>query len=256
MISSPWSLGGYERLCQAVISSGYEICTVSGCIKGSCENKVCFRHDIDRFPKNAVCMAELESSLGIKSTYYVRMVYGVFSQDLACRLSSLGHEVGYHYETLVKSKGDFDEARRLFIRELKILEDTGICIDTAAAHGSPLSGYDSKKIMSKEFLLQSGLAGEAYLSIDYNHMAYYTDTGRSWSACDTNIRDRVDSDASWPVINTLDELIALIESRQLPSICVQTHPERWAYNNLTLLRSRLFDNSTSIAKQILRKVRA
>jgi len=56
---------------------------------------------------------------------------------------SLGHEAGYHYESLVKAGGDFSEAIKMFEVELNRLKQIAD-IKTICAHGSPFSRWDSK----------------------------------------------------------------------------------------------------------------
>ncbi len=61
---------------------------------------VILRHDVDALPLHSLRMAQLENSLGIKGTYYFRMVPKCFKPEIILEIASMGHEVGYHYETL------------------------------------------------------------------------------------------------------------------------------------------------------------
>ncbi len=56
------------------------------------------RHDVDRRPANALTMAQMESELGIKGTYYFRIVPESFDEKIIKEIAGMGHEVGYHYE--------------------------------------------------------------------------------------------------------------------------------------------------------------
>ena len=217
---------------------------------------VLLRHDVDRNPSNAIAMAELEHALGIRSTYYVRKVTSAYSDALVSKLHALGHEVGYHYEVLSKTGGDMHAALTLFAAELKELRHLApIC--TASSHGSPLSPWDSLDIWKHSNPTDFGLLGEAYLQIDYSKVAYYTDTGRTWSNDGINLRDRVDSGASeQPGARTTDELLDLISTRQLKTVCIQTHPERWNSRAVGQFRSVLFDWSANCAKRVIRAVRS
>jgi len=51
--------------------------------------------------------------------------------------------------------------------------------------------YDNRDLWKRYDFRQFGLAGEAYLSIDYHRLAYLTDAGRSWADNPYNLRDRV-----------------------------------------------------------------
>ena len=73
-----FTLRGYEELCATLLDSGYIPLTVYSYLRpGRQKNNklVVLRHDIDRKPENALWMAELESELGIQSTYYFRFPY-------------------------------------------------------------------------------------------------------------------------------------------------------------------------------------
>lgn len=59
---------------------------------------IILRHDVDRLPNNALKMAHLEKSLGIKGTYYFRVVPESYELDIMNQIAELGHEIGYHYE--------------------------------------------------------------------------------------------------------------------------------------------------------------
>ncbi|MDA3884539.1 MAG: polysaccharide deacetylase, partial [Candidatus Delongbacteria bacterium] len=51
---------------------------------------VIIRHDVDRKPKNALKMAELENELGIRSTYYFRHKKHTFFPKIIKQIQSLG----------------------------------------------------------------------------------------------------------------------------------------------------------------------
>ena len=74
------------------------------------DNFVIIRHDVDRMPYRALNMAKFESKKGIKSTYYFRSKKHTFKPKIIKEISSLGHEIGYHYESLSDAKGDMDLA--------------------------------------------------------------------------------------------------------------------------------------------------
>ena len=59
---------------------------------------VILRHDVDRRPLNALTTAKLENELGIRGTYYFRIVPESFDETIIKQIAELGHEIGYHYE--------------------------------------------------------------------------------------------------------------------------------------------------------------
>ena len=73
-----FTLKKYKDLCLGLLDSGYTPLTVYSYLKEQKNNNnklAVLRHDIDRKPKNALRMAELEHELGIQSTYYFRVPY-------------------------------------------------------------------------------------------------------------------------------------------------------------------------------------
>jgi len=58
-------------------------------------------------------MAKIENSFGIRSTYYFWKNEEVFKPAMINEIVNMGHEIGYHYEVLDKTKGDYEEAAAL-----------------------------------------------------------------------------------------------------------------------------------------------
>jgi hypothetical protein len=139
----------------------------------------------------------------------------------------LGHEVGYHYETLAKANGDSERAIGLFERELSQFRHV-VPVQTISMHGSPLSRWDNRDLWKTHDLRAYDLLGEAYLSIDFGRIFYFTDTGRCWDAGNTNLRDRVDSQRPTQRTHATDDLIALLRKGVGSPILINTHPNRWA----------------------------
>lgn len=253
---SGWTLHTYRKLCEGAVKAGYRVTTVAGYLRAPAEGTLILRHDIDRYPANAREMAHLEHELGIHSTYYVRMIPEVFSPSLVRTLSSLGHEVGYHFEVYSKSGGDASAAEALFREELKQLR-TLIRIHTCAAHGSPLSRWDNQAWFAGYKARDFDLLGDAYRDIDFSRVSYVTDTGRSWNSVATNLRDRVGGQGTGhglPPASTR-ELYEGLCSQRWPVICLQTHPERWSYSTGTHLRSLAWDSAANGAKYLIRLYR-
>lgn len=176
------------------------------------------RHDVDARPQNSLRLARLEHSLGIMGTYYFRMVRQSYDEIIIKEIASLGHEIGYHYETLAtfgekgtkrlsdeetkrharkrnRNKLDneqqmLDDAYHLFIVNLEKLREI-VPIETICMHGSPLSPFDNRDIWKKYDYRKLGIIGEASMDVDFTKVAYYTDTGRRWDGAGVSIRDKV-----------------------------------------------------------------
>lgn len=79
----------------------------------------------------------------MKASYYLRAVPESWNEEVIKDIYSLGHEVGYHYESLTTCKGDMAAAHKDFEMNLKKLRDL-VPVQTICMHGSPKSLYDSK----------------------------------------------------------------------------------------------------------------
>jgi hypothetical protein len=252
---SSWTLDNYRNICETALAAGYQPQSIADHIRSPQDNVVILRHDVDRFPENALGIAKLEHQLGVRSTYYFRMVRGVFSPRIIRQIQALGHEIGYHYETLSKCNGNRQRAIEAFTQELSRLR-TVAEVTTTSAHGSPLSRWDNRTLWSDLDSSALCLTGDAYSAIDYSTVVYFTDTGRRWDADRTNLRDRPPGAATGTcAVHETDDLVKFLASQAAARICIQTHPERWSATHLQLIRSAAFDISTSTAKKLLSVLR-
>lgn len=253
--ASLWTLAGYRKICESALNAGYTPQSIVDHIRDPKDKVVVLRHDVDRFPGNALRMAEVEHQLGIRSTYYFRFVRGVFSPRIIAQIHDLGHEIGYHYETLSKCRGDQKCAVAAFTHELALLREIAD-VSTTSAHGSPLSPWDNRTLWNSLDAHALGLTGDAYFAIDYSKLAYFTDTGRKWNASKTNLRDRPPGAATGSrEVERTDDLIKFLASRTATRVCIQTHPERWSATGLQLIRSAGLDLVTGVAKTALSSLR-
>ena len=248
-----FTLEQFKAICLALQEAGYQTMTVAQyLVEVSKPPRIAvLRHDVDRFPGHALHLARMEQRAGICSTYYFRTNRSVFRPNILRDISGMGHEIGYHYETLAQSKGDYPAALDLFEKELARLRQ--VCpIQTISMHGSPLSAYDNRDLWKRYDFRQFGLAGEAYLSIDYHHLAYLTDAGRSWADNNNNLRDRVAGEATPSGIRSSVDLISAIREKRFEQVCISAHPERWASNMPEWLVSAALDLAGNSIKTTLR----
>jgi len=217
-----FTLQMYHDLCTTVLTK-YSVVTVLDYIQNQPKNVAIFRHDVDKKPKNAFAMAKLEKSLGICSTYYFRTVPDSFDPEVILKISEMGHEIGYHYEVLDTARGDYKSAINQFEENL----DRFPCeIDTICMHGNPLTPWDNRDLWSRYDFKKFGITGEAYLSLDFSKIAYFSDTGRAWhdrySIKDITKVSPVDT----TIISSTSDLIEHIPKLSCP-VCIVTHPQRW-----------------------------
>jgi len=232
--SFDFTLGKYENLCRAIADSSYTTVTLADYLamrKQPTNGKyIIMRHDVDRMPERAVGTAEVERRHGIKATYYFRQQKGTYIPEIMDRIGAMKHEIGYHYETLDKSRGDREAARALFVRELAGFRRR-YDVKTVCAHGNPLTRNDNKDIWKGSQFSELGLLGEAFLSLDFRQFAYFSDSGRTWLKTDSQKmpgKDSVSTAFDYIVPKSTDDVIRIIRWGSLPNICILTHPERWS----------------------------
>ena len=152
----------YAVLCKKIVETDYTSFTVAEYIKKRPTNAIILRHDVDRAPATALKLARIENEYGLKATYYFRFIKSVFVASIIKEIVNLGHEVGYHYETLSKCRGNYDQAGKLFKTELEEFRKI-IPVSTASMHGRPLSKWNNLDLWKQFSVNDFDLVGEAYL---------------------------------------------------------------------------------------------
>lgn len=213
------------------------------------------RHDVDRLPHRALDMAHLERDLGIKSTYYFRAKCGVFIPSIIQEISGMGHEIGYHYESVSDTNGDIEAAFIDFKDNLNRFRKI-VKINTISMHGKPLSKFDNRDLWRSEKGIEElsnlQLSGEIYLAIDYSDIAYLSDTGRNWSS-KNNLRDKVQSKI--PVsFNSSFQLLEYLVEYSFEKMVFQVHPERWVDALIPWAWQFGLDKGTNIIKTAMRNI--
>jgi len=248
-----FSLRKYELLCREIAYSKYKNITFAeyfSKIDDCNQQYIIVRHDVDKNIKFALDMAKLEQKYSIKSTYYFRIVKKVFIPEIIDQIKKLGHEIGYHYETLDKCNGNLNDAVNLFHHELEIMRER-YDIKTVCMHGNPLSPYDNKKIWDKVNLSDFELLGEPYLSLDYSRFAYFTDSGRTWAEdYKKKVKDRVKSYYQHN-FKTTEDIISTIKNADPLNICLLIHPERWPNTIFDFVKRYITDIFYNLGKRIL-----
>jgi hypothetical protein len=251
-----FTLETYRNICITLTENYYTIVTVNDFLNQVAPRRMTaiLRHDVDRRPSTALRMAHLEHQLGIKSTYYFRFCKGVFDPSIIKEIKAMGHEIGYHYETLSKCRGDMDKAISLFNEELEAFRQ--ICpVHTASMHGRPLLPWDNRRIWQYVTPAQFNLSGECYLSIDYDSIQYFSDTGRTWHPGKYNIRDHVQNSRTPHLLTRSEELIRFLQTNVISNVCILTHPNRWSDGKIELIISAGTDFAINQIKKLLLLVR-
>lgn len=253
----------YKELLEALIKQGFSFQTFEGFVLEPKPKVIVLRHDVDKRPQNSLRFAKIQAELGIKGTYYFRMVAESWDEAIIEEIALLGHEIGYHYETMDICKGDIDMAYTAFCENLaafrKIVE-----VKTVSMHGSPLSSYDNRAIWEKYSYKDLGLIAEPYFDLDFNKTFYITDTGRRWDGDKFNVRDKATEEN--PLTNpdflklrfhsTQDIIDAFTgtEPVEVPKqAMLNFHPQRWNDNGFLWVKELVLQNLKNQVKRFLVK---
>jgi hypothetical protein len=216
---------------------------------------VVLRHDVDKSPQNSLIFACIQNQKGVTATYYFRSKQTSFNKQIILEIASLGHEVGYHYETLDTCNGSVDKAYNEFCRNLDMFRRI-VPVETICMHGSPFSKYDNRLIWEKYDYKKLGIIAEPYFDIDFNKVYYITDTGRRWDGGKVNIRDKhmQQTGTQWPAYHSTFDIIKALSERTFPKIAMMTfHPQRWTNNQFLWIKELLAQNFKNQIKKFLVK---
>ncbi len=254
-----FTLAKYEELMRCLLDSGYAVRSVAeylACAGARSPTDVVLRHDVDRFVGRALAMARLEHRMGVHSTYYFRTTRRVFKPDAIAEIACMGHEVGYHYEVLDKTRGDQAAASALFAMELAAFRQMAE-VKTCAMHGNPLTRWDNRDLWEKCSWKDFGLLGEAYLS--FHDVVYLSDTGRTWSPRN-KVKDWMPGGdgrvAAQPDVRSTDDLIRWLGSGDRGPVYLTAHPERWQDGPAQWMASATMDLGVNVVKRVLLRHRS
>lgn len=209
----------YKLLLTSLLDKDYSFQPFLDFLKNTESRSVILRHDVDAKKMNSLRTAMLENELGIKGTYYFRMVPESFDEEVIKQIYDLGHEIGYHYEDVSataqsaerRAKGEWRRAQGSELRAQSSLHTTEeiikvafgsfrenleklrkiVPVETICMHGSPLSRWDNRLLWKYYDYRDFGIVGEPYFDIDFEKVLYLTDTGRRWDGGAVAVRDKV-----------------------------------------------------------------
>lgn len=255
-----FTINQYNHLLSVLIQSKYSFQTFTEYLENPAERVVILRHDVDDMKENSLEFARILHKNGIRGSFYFRAVPQSFDREVIRLIAGMGHEIGYHYEDMdfarrINTSGTYESglyslAWSLFRKHLSDMRE--ICpVTTISMHGSPRSRYDNKALWQKYDFRELGIIGEPYLDIDFNEVAYFTDTGRRWNGQDVSIRDKVAGGFNFNFRSTR-QIIDHID--QLPDKIMFTfHPQRWTNRPLPWLQELVMQNIKNVVKGVLVK---
>jgi len=251
-MSIDFTLTIYRKLLVAIKQSGYAFYTFEEWCRGEAYGQyVILRHDVDSKAGNSLIIAGIEAEMGIRATYYFRIVPGSNQPEIIRAIVRLGHEIGYHYEDLSLFRGDTEKAYEHFKMQLEYFRQF-YPVQTICMHGSPTSKWDNRDLWKTYNYRALGIIGEPYLNLlNQPEIKYFTDTARMWDGTNYNVRDKQqlstehfsiekestptqqpDNTSSGQSIHSTSDLIDWLETKPAQHIImITTHPQRWTDNS-------------------------
>ncbi|MBR4479512.1 MAG: hypothetical protein IKO88_05855 [Bacteroidales bacterium] len=218
------------------------------------------RHDVDLKPANSLRTAQIEAEKGMHGIYYFRAVPESWDEEIIKLIALLGHEIGYHYESLTTCDGNVDKAYDDFCKNLEALRKL-VPVRSICMHGSPRSPFDSKDIWKKYDYHLLGIESEPYLDTDFSKTLYLTDTGRRWDGYKVSVRDKIPQyqdewTAKGLTFHTTDDVINALRNGVIPKhLMVTVHPQRWNPFGMAWCKELILQNTKNIVKRILIKTK-
>ncbi len=219
---------------------------------------LCLRHDVDLKPAKSLRTALIEAESGMYGIYYFRAVPQSWDEVIIRQIAELGHEIGYHYESLTTCNGDIDTAYADFCKNLEALRKL-VPVKSICMHGSPRSPFDSKDIWKKYDYHALGIESEPYLDTDFSQVFYLTDTGRRWDGYKVSVRDKIPQyQDQWTrsglTFHSTDDIIKGIGEGIIPKrLMLTVHPQRWNPLGPAWCKELLLQNAKNIVKRALIK---
>lgn len=247
----------YGELMRALKGAGYRFQSVGEFVEAPLPGKVVvLRHDVDDDAERYLRTAVIEHELGIHAVYYFRAIPCSWKVDIIRQIAAMGHEVGYHYESLTTTGGDMEAAYADFCHNLAELRKL-VPVKTICMHGSASSPHDSKDIWHHYNYRDLGIIAEPYFDLDFNELFYLTDTGRRWDGFKVSVRDKIPEhqerwNANGWVYRHTGDIIAAAKAGTLPErIHMTVHSGRWTVGLRPWLYQLVMQRTKNVVKRAL-----
>jgi len=249
--------GKYVQLLLQLKESGYEFITYADYCCGDLPQRfVILRHDVDSKPENSLEFAKDEKILGAKASYYFRIVPDSWNKNIILTIQQMGHEVGYHYESLATCNGHLRKAFDDFKKNLEKMRAL-VPVSTICMHGSPRSVHDNKDLWILYDYKTLDIIGEPYLTTDFSKVLYLTDTGRRWDGYKVSVRDKIEEfQEEWNAkgwsFHSTDNIIQALQENRLPNqMMITTNPQRWNNPGIGWFKELVLQNTKNIVKRLV-----
>jgi len=173
-----FSKTGYQTLLETALDAGYRFIPFDNTLHLE-QGKCCLlRHDVDVDPGAALEIAEVESALGVRSTFFLMLrspLYNLMGREnsrIVQEIIQLGHWIGLHYDDgfCLDKRHSLEEWIRL---ESKILEEMFEVEIKAVSFHQP-----SQTILTGEMKLNSCV--NTYNKKELDGFYYVSDSNKVW----------------------------------------------------------------------------
>src|SRR5690625_6668007 len=156
-----FTVSTYKELLDSLEKGGFAFQTVHQFISDPAERVILLRHDVDARKEHSLRFARIQHERGISGTYYFRLVPESFDKGVIREIAEMGHEIGYHYETMDTAGGKRDLALAQFEEGLERLRDLAE-VRISCMHGSPLRRFDKRELWQPFDFWVYGLRAQTY----------------------------------------------------------------------------------------------
>ena len=282
-----FTLTAYRQLLLAILQAGYNIFPFEDWCDGKAKGRyVILRHDVDLKAENSLAIARIEAEMGVRASYFFRIVPQSNVPSIIKEIAELGHEIGYHYEDLSLFKGDKEKAVKHFEEQLNYFRQY-YPVRTICMHGSPASKWDNRDLWRTYNYRDFGIVGEPYFdllnneSADIGDLVYFTDTARMWDGDKYNVRDKLlknkkqetdsspsekgneyqnlkenpQTKVSLKTHTTFDVINWINFVKNQNVVMITTHPQRWTDNSVEWTMEMLKQRVKNVVKKhiVIRK---
>ena len=193
-----FSLMHYSKCLDIAINSGYSFYKMKDVDMALKDNmSIIMRHDVDTQLDVAVEMAKIEFKKQICSTFFIR--FHSHSYNPLClkdarkirKISSLGHEVGLHYESDFYSLINSDSNYGMLLEINLLKEIIGKDIKSIAPHEPTRTGI---KNIDNKYAKSLNIKYQAYDKLFFDNFRYISDSSCRWR--DGSMRYHVENKTS------------------------------------------------------------
>ena len=206
-------------------------------------NWIVVKHDVETNVSKALKLAKIEAKYNIRATYYVQSCLLKDNESQLKDISSLGHEVTYHYDVLDSNNGDYEIAINEFDETISKFKEFGFIVRTVCPHGNPIvnrNGWSSNKDffrnkeVSEKFSDILDIIVHLPSKLEKKYL-YISDASYSWKFIsnieDNDVKNKGDQEIS-------DFFKVLSDNKDC--LIISTHPHRWQSSKILLIINTIF----------------